>query len=73
MCVSVTVCVCNCVCNCVCVWQVIHWVTKLLYFLSSRKHFLAASLVVFSTQHVTFRLVWALTHYPEVREGVCVV
>ncbi|XP_062311873.1 putative glycerol kinase 5 [Osmerus eperlanus] len=61
--------------NTSCTMKVIHGVTKLLYFLSRRKHFLATSLVVFSTQHVTFRLAWALTHYPElscaVSEGTC--
>ncbi|CAL8346186.1 unnamed protein product [Merluccius merluccius] len=48
---------------------------KLLYLISKQKRFLAASVVVFSTQHVTFRLLWALTHYKElsqaVAEGTC--
>uniref|UniRef100_A0A8C2XEG7 Glycerol kinase 5 n=1 Tax=Cyclopterus lumpus TaxID=8103 RepID=A0A8C2XEG7_CYCLU len=35
-----------------------------------QKRALAASLIVFSTQHVTFRLVWALTHYKQVRQAV---
>uniref|UniRef100_A0A667ZEZ9 Glycerol kinase 5 n=1 Tax=Myripristis murdjan TaxID=586833 RepID=A0A667ZEZ9_9TELE len=39
-----------------------------------QKRFLAASLLVFSTQHVTFRLLWAITHYKQVEavaEGNC--
>lgn len=43
---------------------------KVVYFLTRQKRSLAASLIVFSTQHVTFRLVWALTHYKQV--CVCV-
>ncbi|XP_028988346.1 putative glycerol kinase 5 isoform X1 [Betta splendens] len=48
----------------------IHGMTKMLYFLTRQKRLLAASLIVFSTQHVTFRLVWALTHYKQVRQAV---
>uniref|UniRef100_A0A3Q3X6F1 Glycerol kinase 5 n=1 Tax=Mola mola TaxID=94237 RepID=A0A3Q3X6F1_MOLML len=45
---------------------------KFVYFLTRLKRSLAASLIVFSTQHVTFRLVWALTHYRQaVAEGNC--
>lgn len=51
--------------------QGIHGVMKFLYFLTRQKRLLAASLVVFSTQHVTFRLVWALTHYKQVCVFVC--
>lgn len=47
-------------------WQVIHGVMKVVYFLTRQKRSLAASLIVFSTQHVTLRLVWALTHYKQV-------
>lgn len=43
---------------------------KVLYFVTRQKRLLAASLVVFSTQHVTFRLVWVLTHYTQVRGRV---
>lgn len=50
-------------------YQAIHGVTKMLHFLSRQKRFLAASLVVFSTQHVSLRLAWALAHYEQV--GVC--
>uniref|UniRef100_A0A672JCA4 Glycerol kinase 5 n=1 Tax=Salarias fasciatus TaxID=181472 RepID=A0A672JCA4_SALFA len=46
--------------------KAIHGVMKVLYFLTRQKRSLAASLIVFSTQHVTFRLVWALTHYQQV-------
>lgn len=48
------------------VTQVIHGVMKLVYFLSRQKRCLAASLIIFSTQHVTMRLVWVLTHYKQV-------
>uniref|UniRef100_A0A672JFG5 Glycerol kinase n=1 Tax=Salarias fasciatus TaxID=181472 RepID=A0A672JFG5_SALFA len=50
--------------------KAIHGVMKVLYFLTRQKRSLAASLIVFSTQHVTFRLVWALTHYQQVREAI---
>lgn len=54
--------------------QVIHGVMKLVYFLSRQKRCLAASLIVFSTQHITMRLIWVLTHYKQVgakqRHGV---
>ncbi|XP_034558266.1 putative glycerol kinase 5 [Notolabrus celidotus] len=53
-----------------CTMKVIHCVTKVLYFLTRRKRTLAASLVVFSSQHVTLRLVWVLTHYKQVRQAV---
>lgn len=43
---------------------------KVLYFVTRQKRLLAASLIVFSTQHVTFRLVWVLTHYKQVRGRV---
>uniref|UniRef100_A0A8C6UKB6 Glycerol kinase 5 n=1 Tax=Neogobius melanostomus TaxID=47308 RepID=A0A8C6UKB6_9GOBI len=38
-----------------CTMKAIHGVTKVLYFLTRQKRYLAASLIVFSTQHVTFR------------------
>ncbi|KAM3604496.1 uncharacterized protein V6R79_011840 [Siganus canaliculatus] len=53
-----------------CTMKAIHGTMKLLYFLSRQKRLLAASLIVFSTQHVTFRLVWVLTHYQQVRQAV---
>lgn len=56
--------------NSSCTMKVIHGLMKLLYFLTRQKRSLAASLIVFSTQHVTFRLVWALTHYQQVRQAI---
>lgn len=50
--------------------QAIHGAMKVLYFVTRQKRLLAASLIVFSTQHVTFRLVWVLTHYKQVRGRV---
>uniref|UniRef100_A0AAY4AC77 Glycerol kinase 5 n=1 Tax=Denticeps clupeoides TaxID=299321 RepID=A0AAY4AC77_9TELE len=51
----------------------VHSVMKLLHFLTRQKRFLAASLVVFSTQHVSLRLAWMLHNCPQVavREGNC--
>uniref|UniRef100_A0A8C9SJD0 Glycerol kinase 5 n=1 Tax=Scleropages formosus TaxID=113540 RepID=A0A8C9SJD0_SCLFO len=46
-----------------CTMKLVHGVMKLLHLLTRQKRFLAASLVVFSTQHVTFRLLWALRHH----------
>uniref|UniRef100_A0A8C9ZKR7 Glycerol kinase 5 n=1 Tax=Sander lucioperca TaxID=283035 RepID=A0A8C9ZKR7_SANLU len=45
-------------------------VMKMLYCVTRQKRMLAASLITFSTQHVTFRLVWALTNYKQVRQAV---
>ncbi|XP_030259651.1 glycerol kinase 5 [Sparus aurata] len=53
-----------------CTMKSIHGAMKLLYFLTRQKRLLAASLIVFSTQHVTFRLAWALRHYTQVRQAV---
>ncbi|XP_071764110.1 glycerol kinase 5 [Centroberyx gerrardi] len=53
-----------------CTMKAIHGMMKVLHFLSRQKRFLAASLVVFSTQHVTFRLVWALTHCKQLSQAV---
>uniref|UniRef100_A0A3B4U8V8 Glycerol kinase 5 n=1 Tax=Seriola dumerili TaxID=41447 RepID=A0A3B4U8V8_SERDU len=53
-----------------CTMKAIHGVMKGLYFMTRQKRLLAASLIVFSTQHVTFRLVWALTYYKQVRQAV---
>ncbi|KAM9845231.1 glycerol kinase 5 [Aulostomus maculatus] len=56
--------------NTSCTMKAIHSVMKVLYFLTRQKRSLAASLIVFSTQHVTFRLVWALRHYKQVAQAV---
>uniref|UniRef100_I3JWW7 Glycerol kinase 5 n=1 Tax=Oreochromis niloticus TaxID=8128 RepID=I3JWW7_ORENI len=53
-----------------CTMKAIHGAMKVLYFVTRQKRLLAASLVVFSTQHVTFRLVWVLTHYTQVHEAI---
>ncbi|XP_024864996.1 putative glycerol kinase 5 [Kryptolebias marmoratus] len=53
-----------------CTMKIIHSVMKVVYFLTQQKRSLAASLIVFSTQHVTFRLVWALAHYKQVRQAI---
>ncbi|XP_061588583.1 putative glycerol kinase 5 [Cololabis saira] len=53
-----------------CTMKIIHGVMKVVYFLTRQKRSLAASLIVFSTQHVTFRLVWALTHYKQVGQAI---
>lgn len=46
---------------------------SVVYFLTRQKRSLAASLIVFSTQHVTLRLAWVLTHYKQVCVCVCVL
>lgn len=46
--------------------QTIRGVMKVVYFLTRQKRSLAASLIVFSPQHVTMRLAWVLTHYKQV-------
>ncbi|CAF97578.1 unnamed protein product, partial [Tetraodon nigroviridis] len=53
-----------------CTLKVVHGLMKLVYFLSRQNRCLAASLIVFTTQHVTMRLVWVLTHYKQVRQAV---
>ncbi|XP_023653874.2 glycerol kinase 5 [Paramormyrops kingsleyae] len=53
-----------------CTMKAVHGVMKVLYFLTRQKRFQAASLVVFNTQHVTFRLVWVLQHYSQVCKAV---
>ncbi|KAF6730758.1 putative glycerol kinase 5 [Oryzias melastigma] len=61
--------------NASCTMKVIHGLMKMLYFLTQQKRYLAASLIVFSPQHVTMRLLWILQHYTQVRqaceEGTC--
>lgn len=49
-------------------WQTVHGVLKTLHFFTRQKRFLAASLVVFTTQHVSLRLVWALNNIPQVNQ-----
>ncbi|XP_020318341.2 glycerol kinase 5 [Oncorhynchus kisutch] len=53
-----------------CTMKAIHGVMMALHFLSKNKRFQAASLIVFSTQHVTFRLAWALRHWKQLSEAV---
>ncbi|KAM9790640.1 glycerol kinase 5 [Syngnathus typhle] len=53
-----------------CTLKAIHGVMKVLHFVTRQKRSLAASLIVFSTQHVTFRLVWTLKHYKQVAQAV---
>uniref|UniRef100_A0A673WX83 Glycerol kinase 5 n=1 Tax=Salmo trutta TaxID=8032 RepID=A0A673WX83_SALTR len=53
-----------------CTMKAIHGVMMVLHFLSKNKRFQAASLIVFSTQHVTFRLAWALQHWKQVCQAV---
>ncbi|XP_040204721.1 putative glycerol kinase 5 isoform X1 [Rana temporaria] len=47
----------------------LHGSCKFLYFFTRRKRFLAASLINFTTQHVSLRLVWVLQNIPEVRQA----
>uniref|UniRef100_A0A6Q2ZJY1 Glycerol kinase 5 n=1 Tax=Esox lucius TaxID=8010 RepID=A0A6Q2ZJY1_ESOLU len=57
-----------------CTMKALHGVAKALHFLSRNKRFLAASLIVFSTQHVTLRLAWALQNWKRVEavaQGNC--
>uniref|UniRef100_A0A8C2E4V6 Glycerol kinase 5 n=1 Tax=Cyprinus carpio TaxID=7962 RepID=A0A8C2E4V6_CYPCA len=51
-----------------CTMKTVHGVMKMLHFLTRQKRFLAASLVVFTTQHVSLRLVWALNNIPQAVE-----
>ncbi|KAI5092553.1 putative glycerol kinase 5, partial [Silurus meridionalis] len=53
-----------------CTMKVIQGVMRMLHFLSRRKRFLAASLVVFTPQHVSMRLAWALQHIPQLQQAV---
>ncbi|XP_033993342.1 putative glycerol kinase 5 [Trematomus bernacchii] len=52
-----------------CTMTAIQGVMKVLYFFTRQKRLLAASRLLFSPQHVTFRLVWALTHYKQIRQA----
>ncbi|XP_077579777.1 glycerol kinase 5 [Stigmatopora nigra] len=49
-----------------CLLKLIRGLMKALHFVTGQRRALAASQVVFSTQHVTFRLLWVLRHYKEV-------
>ncbi|XP_076837757.1 glycerol kinase 5 isoform X1 [Brachyhypopomus gauderio] len=53
-----------------CTMKSIHGVMKVLHFLTRQKRFLAASLVVFTTQHVSLRLAWALRNIPQIKKAV---
>ncbi|XP_060762539.1 putative glycerol kinase 5 isoform X2 [Neoarius graeffei] len=53
-----------------CTMKAVHGVMKMLHFLSRQKRFLAASLVVFTPQHVSMRLAWALQHIPQLKQAV---
>ncbi|XP_012693823.2 putative glycerol kinase 5 [Clupea harengus] len=50
--------------------KVIHGVSKILHLVTRQKLFQAASIMVFSPQHVTFRLAWVLQNCPEVQKAV---
>ncbi|KAG8445514.1 hypothetical protein GDO86_010325 [Hymenochirus boettgeri] len=49
--------------------KAIHGSSKVLHFFTRRKRFLAASLIKFTTQHVSLRLVWVLQNIPEVQQA----
>ncbi|XP_069583986.1 glycerol kinase 5 isoform X1 [Ranitomeya imitator] len=49
--------------------KAVHGSCKFLHFFTRRKRFLAASLINFTTQHVSLRLVWVLQNIPEVRQA----
>ncbi|KAE8604798.1 hypothetical protein XENTR_v10014833 [Xenopus tropicalis] len=48
--------------------KAVHGVCTALHFFTRRKRFLAASLINFTTQHVSLRLVWVLQNIPQVRQ-----
>ncbi|MGH0146109.1 UNVERIFIED_CONTAM: hypothetical protein FKN15_045090 [Acipenser sinensis] len=50
--------------------KALHGSSKVLHFITRRKQFLAASIITFSTQHVTFRLAWALQNLKKVQEAI---
>ncbi|KAJ8011161.1 hypothetical protein DPEC_G00055300 [Dallia pectoralis] len=50
--------------------RALHGVTKGLHLLSRKKRFLAASLLIFSTQHVSVRLAWALQNWKKLSAAV---
>ncbi|KAM4770687.1 glycerol kinase 5 [Rhinophrynus dorsalis] len=49
--------------------KAVHGSCKVLHFFTRRKRFLAASLINFTTQHVSLRLVWVLQNMPEVLQA----
>ncbi|XP_063771646.1 putative glycerol kinase 5 isoform X2 [Pseudophryne corroboree] len=49
--------------------KAVHGSCRLMHFLTRRKRFLAASLISFTTQHVSLRLAWVLQNIPEVRQA----
>ncbi|XP_053316540.1 putative glycerol kinase 5 [Spea bombifrons] len=49
--------------------KTVHGSCKCLHFFTRRKRFLAASLINFTTQHVSLRLAWVLQNMPEVRQA----
>lgn len=52
-----------------CLLKTINGFSKVLYFLSRRKRFLAASAHSFTTQHISLRLVWILQNLKEVQQA----
>lgn len=48
----------------------VHRSSAMLHFLSRQKRFLAASVIQFSTQHVSLRLAWVLQNIKQVQEAV---
>lgn len=50
--------------------KVVHAGSSLLHLITRQKTFLAASIMIFSPQHVTFRLAWVLQNCPEVQNAV---
>ncbi|XP_067898677.1 putative glycerol kinase 5 isoform X2 [Heterodontus francisci] len=48
----------------------VHKASGLLHFLTRQKRFLAASVIHFSTQHVSVRLAWVLQHLKQVQDAV---
>ncbi|KAM8953753.1 glycerol kinase 5 [Pelodytes ibericus] len=49
--------------------KAVHGSCRCLYFFTRRKRFLAASLINFTTQHVSLRLAWVFQNMPEVRQA----
>uniref|UniRef100_A0A3B4D034 Glycerol kinase 5 n=1 Tax=Pygocentrus nattereri TaxID=42514 RepID=A0A3B4D034_PYGNA len=56
--------------NSSCTMKAVHGVMKVLHVLTRQKRFLAASLVVFTPQHVSLRLAWALRNVPQLKQAV---
>ncbi|XP_042195211.1 putative glycerol kinase 5 isoform X2 [Callorhinchus milii] len=49
--------------------QTIHMSSRMLHFLTRQKRFLAASVINFSTQHVSLRLAWVLQNLQQVQDA----